>query len=88
MRKYIFAEESFYLQGVLNNIIEQDTYFLDCKHKRMMKSGAPPDNSKSCTICLPIKFQGFTSRINSKDYHSLVPDLISISFGEGMGPFK
>ena len=43
MRKYIFAQESFYLQGILNGINEQDTSFLDCKHKHMMKSGAPPD---------------------------------------------
>ena len=27
---------------------------------------------------LPIKFHGFTSRINSKGYHSLFPGLISI----------
>ena len=30
------------------------------------------------TVCLPIEFHGFTSRINSKGYHSLVPGLISI----------
>ena len=41
--KYIFAQESFYLQGILDDINEQDTSFLDCKHKHMMKSGAPPD---------------------------------------------
>ena len=29
-RKYIFAQESFYLQGILDNINEQDTSFLDC----------------------------------------------------------
>ena len=27
---------------------EQDTYFLDCKHKHMMKSGAPPDKFGFC----------------------------------------
>ena len=42
-RKYIFAQESFYLQGIFNDINEQDTSFLDCKHKRMMKCGAPPN---------------------------------------------
>ena len=41
--KYIFEQESFCLQGILDDIIEQDTSFLDCKHKHMMKSGAPPD---------------------------------------------
>ena len=43
MRKYIFAQESFYLQGILNNINEHGTSFLECKHKHMMKDGAPPD---------------------------------------------
>ena len=31
-RKYIFAQESFYLQDILGDINEQDTAFLDCKH--------------------------------------------------------
>ena len=36
-------------------------------------------NSESCTVWLQfIEFHGFTSRINSKGYHSLVPGLISI----------
>ena len=43
MRKYISAKEGFCLQGILNDINEQDTSFLDCKHKHMMKCGAPPD---------------------------------------------
>ena len=43
MRKYIFAQENFYLQGILDVINEQNTSCLDCKHKHMMKSGAPPD---------------------------------------------
>ena len=41
--KYIFVHESFYLQGILDDTNEQDTSFLDCKHKHMMKSGGPPD---------------------------------------------
>ena len=41
--KIYFAQESFYIQGILDDINEQDTSFLDCKHKHMMKSGAPPD---------------------------------------------
>ena len=44
-------QETFYLQGILDDINEQDTSFLDCKHKHMMKSGAPPE---SRTIWLPI----------------------------------
>ena len=35
-------------------------------------------NSESCTIWLPIELHGYTNRINSKGYHSLVPALISI----------
>ena len=42
--KIILAQESFYLQVILyHDINEQDTSFVDCKHKHMMKSGAPPD---------------------------------------------
>ena len=36
--KNIFAQENFYLQGILDEINEQDTSFLDCKHKHMMKT--------------------------------------------------
>ena len=42
-RKYIFAQESFYLQGILDDKNEQDPSFADCKHKHVMKNGAPPD---------------------------------------------
>ena len=80
MKKYIFAQESFYLPGILNDINEQDTPFVDCKHKHMMKSGAPSDESQTPVLYgwLAVEFHGFTSRINSKGYHSLVPGLISI----------
>ena len=78
MRKRIFAQESFYLQGILDDTNEQDTSFLDCKHKHMMKSGAPPEKFRVLYRWLPIEFHGFTSRINSMGYHSLVPGLISI----------
>ena len=33
----------FYLQGTLGDINEHVTSILDCKHKHMMKRGAPPD---------------------------------------------
>ena len=42
-----FYTRGLYLQGLLNNINEQDTLFLDCKHKLMMKSGAPTDKVSS-----------------------------------------
>ena len=62
--KYSFTQESFYLQGVLNDIYVQDTSFLDCKHKHMMKSGAPPDKIGVMYHMLPIESHGFTSRID------------------------
>ena len=73
-KKYIFAQENFNLQGILDEINEQDTFFLDCKHKHMMKSstwGPVPYG-------LPIEIHGFTNRINSTGYHSMVPGLVSI----------
>ena len=53
-----------YLQGILNDINEQDTSFLDCKHTHMMKIGAPPDKVGVLYRMLPIEFHGFTSRID------------------------
>ena len=41
--KIYFAQERFCLQGILDDIKEEDTSFLDCKHKHMMKRGARPD---------------------------------------------
>ena len=77
--KIYFAQESFYLQRILDDINEQDTSsFLDRKPKHTMKSRAPPDKLESCTVWLPIEFHGFTRRINSKGYHTLIPGLISI----------
>ena len=38
--------------------------FFDCKHKHMMKSGAPPDKVRVLHRLLPIEFHGFTSRID------------------------
>ena len=52
----------------------------------MMKSGALVKVRALCRL-LPIEFHGFTSRINSKGYHSFVPSLFS-NFRDGMGPFK
>ena len=53
----------------------------------MMKSGAPPDKfGVLYRMATYIEFHGFTSRINSKGYHSLVPGLNL--FRDGMGPFK
>ena len=30
--------------------MQQDTSFLDCKHKHMMKSGAPPNESPAPSV--------------------------------------
>ena len=43
-----------------------------------MKSRAPPDKVRVLYRMLPIECHGFTSRINSKGYHSLVAGVISI----------
>ena len=59
-----FTQESFYLQGILNDIKEQDTSFLDCKHKHKMKSGAPPDKVRVLHQLLTTEFHGFTIRID------------------------
>ena len=64
--KYIFIQESFSQQGILNDINEQDTSFLDCKHNHMMKIGASPDKVGVLYCLLPIKFHTFTSRVDFK----------------------
>ena len=56
-------------------ILMNRTHLFLTVNTNMMKSGASPDKFG---VCLPIEFHGFTSRINSKGYHSLVPGLISI----------
>ena len=80
-RKYIFAQESFYLQGILNDINEQDTSFLDCKHKHMMKSGAPHD-----------KLGVLYSMVSQAELILMVITLwflvSSQFFRDGMGPFN
>ena len=60
--QYIFTQESFYLQGTLDDINEQDTSFLHCKHKHMMKSGAPPDKFRVLYPLLRREFHGVTNR--------------------------
>ena len=50
--------------NIHNDINEQDTSFLDCKHKHMMKSEAPPDKIGVLHRLLPVEFDGFTSRID------------------------
>ena len=47
---------------MLNDINEQATSFLDCKHKHMLKSRAAP--VKVVHPLLPIEFRCFKSRID------------------------
>ena len=51
---------------MLNNINEQDTSFLDCKHKYLVKNGerVPPDRFGVLHRLLPIEFHGFSNRID------------------------
>ena len=63
-KKYILTQESFCLQGILNDIKEHNTSFLECKHKHVMKSGAPSDKVGVLCLLLPIELHGFTSRID------------------------
>ena len=88
MRKQNFsAQGSFYLQDMLSDINAQDTSFLDCKYKHMMKCGASPDKFGVLYCLLPIEFHGFTSRINSKG--SLFGSWFYLNFlTDVMGPFK
>ena len=74
--KYIFTQESFYLQGIFSDITEEDTSLLDCKHKHMMKSGAPPDKVGVLHCLLLENSIVSQAELISKSYHSLVPGLI------------
>ena len=86
--KYISTQESFYLQGILSEINEQDTSFPDCKHKHVVNSGAPPDKVRVLYRLLHIEFHGFISRIDF-DGLSLFGSLSYLKvFRDGMGPYN
>ena len=75
LKKYIFAQEGFFLAYKVYSTISMNmTSFLDCKYKHMM-------TKSSCTVCLPIEYHGFKSRV----LRFLV---LSQFFRDGMGPFK
>ena len=61
--KYFYTRKFQSTSDILNDIIEQGTSFLDCKHKHMMKSGLPPVKVR-VLYRLPIEFHGFTNRID------------------------
>ena len=62
--KYILTQECFYLRGIFNDINEEETSFLDCNHKHMMKSGAPPDKVGALHHLKLVEFHGFSRRID------------------------
>ena len=62
--KYIFTQETLYIHSIFNNITEQDTSLLDCKHKHMMKRGAPLYKVGVLYRLLPIEFHDFTNKID------------------------
>ena len=55
----------FLSHGILRGINERDV-FLNCKHKHMLKNGAPPDKWRDLLL---LKFHGFSSTIDSIYYH-------------------
>ena len=55
MENIFLHKKMSYLQSIPNDINEQDPSFLDCKHKHMMKSGAPPDKVRVLYLLLPIE---------------------------------
>ena len=77
-----------YLQGRLNDINEQGTSFLDCKHKHMMKYGAPSD-----TFVVQVPYVYLSNSMVSQA--ELILSVITLwfpvvfqFFRDGMGPFK
>ena len=76
--KYIFKQESFCLQGILDDVNEQDPSSLECKHKHMKKSGAPPEKFGVLPGLFPIEFNFSQAELISKSFQSLVPGLISV----------
>ena len=84
-----FTQESFCLKCILNDIDEQDTSFLDPKHKHLMKRGAPPDKVGVLHCLLPIEFHCFTRKLILRVTVSLLGPWSYLSFfSDGMGPFN
>ena len=77
-----------YLQGRLGDTNEQDTSFLDCKHKQMMKYGAPPDKF---VVQVPYVYLS-NSMVSQAELILRVITLWFLVlfqfFRDGMGPFK
>ena len=78
MENIFLHNKFFYLHVILDDINEQDTSFLDCKHMHMIKSRAPPYKVGVLHGLLPIEFHVSQAELISKSYHSLVAGLILI----------
>ena len=82
-----FTQESLYLHGIFNDITDQDTSFVDSKHKHMMKSGAPPD-----TFGVLYRMVSYRKSMVSQAEFLRVITLwflvLSQFFKDGIGPFK
>ena len=57
--KISFCTRKFLSIRYTHDINEQDTSFLDCKHKHMMKSGAPPDKFRVLYRMVTYKIRRF-----------------------------
>ena len=72
MENIFLHKKVSYLQGITNDINGQDTSFLDCKHKHMMKSRALPDRVGVMDHLLP----------------SVITLWLSLFFRDSMSPFN
>ena len=68
---------------MLNDINEQDTSFLDCKHKHMMKNGAPPHKVRS-----PVLSVWFQKENRLIEGLSLFGSWSYLILKDSMGPFN
>ena len=64
------------------------TSFLDCKHKHMMKSGAPPDKVGVLPRLLLTEYHSFTSKIDFQGLSLFGSWSYLNLFRDGIGPFK
>ena len=62
-------EKRTFLHGLLSDIqMNQKQFSVFCKHKHMLKKGAPPDNYGVVYPLLSLQFYGLNSQINKVIY--------------------
>ena len=64
-----------FAQNVPMTDINGKHHSFDCKHKHMMKEGAPPDNFGILHCLLSKEFIDFNTKNDLDGYHPLVPGL-------------